>query len=116
MGFDVRRWAGAKYLEPGAHITGQLRAENILVGGEVHGNIQATSRVELLKSGNLIGDVKGGSLTVAAGSRMQGRVESGSDHDRVKLLPGSFKDPGTSLLQRDPSDGCIEDEDAKNKE
>lgn len=64
-------------IEPGAHISGQIRAENILVGGEVHGNIYANSRVELLKSGTLIGDLKAGSLAVAAGSRMRGKVEFG---------------------------------------
>lgn len=66
-------------IEPGAHISGQLRAENILVGGEVDGNIHANSRVEFLKSGTLNGDLKAGSLAVAAGSRMRGKVEFGWD-------------------------------------
>ena len=68
-------------IEPGAHVTGDLRAGTINVGGEVQGNIQATMRVQLLQSGTLIGDVKAGSLTVAAGSRMRGKVEFGWEEE-----------------------------------
>ncbi len=63
-------------IESGAQVTGDLRAATINVGGEVQGNIQA-KRVQLMQSGTLIGDLKAGSLTVAAGSRMRGKVEFG---------------------------------------
>lgn len=66
-------------VESGAHVAGEIRADNILVGGEVHGNVHADSQVQLLNSGTLIGDLKAGSLTVAAGSRMRGKVEFGWD-------------------------------------
>lgn len=66
-------------VESGAHVAGEIRADTILVGGEVHGNVHADSQVQLLESGTLIGDLKAGSLTVAAGSRMRGKVEFGWD-------------------------------------
>jgi len=66
-------------VEPGSHISGEIRAENVVVRGEVEGNIQATSQVELLDSGVVIGDLKASSLTVAAGSHMRGKVEFGWD-------------------------------------
>ncbi len=64
-------------IEPGAKVTGQVRANTVVVGGELEGNIDAASRVELLETGMLTGDLKAASLTVAAGSRMRGRVEFG---------------------------------------
>jgi cytoskeletal protein CcmA (bactofilin family) len=64
-------------IEAGARLTGQVRANTVVVGGELEGNIEAASRVELLETGTLTGDLKAGSLTVAAGSRMRGRVEFG---------------------------------------
>jgi cytoskeletal protein CcmA (bactofilin family) len=64
-------------VEPEAHISGKIRAENLVIKGEVEGNIQAMSRVELSESGAILGDLKTLTLTVAAGSRMRGRVESG---------------------------------------
>lgn len=66
-------------IEPGAHLTGGVRANTVVVGGELEGNIDAASRVELLQTGVLNGDLKAGSLTVAAGSRMRGRAEFGWD-------------------------------------
>jgi cytoskeletal protein CcmA (bactofilin family) len=64
-------------IEAGAQLTGEVRADAVIVGGELSGNIEAATRVELLNTGVLNGDLKAGSLTVAAGSRMRGRVEFG---------------------------------------
>jgi cytoskeletal protein CcmA (bactofilin family) len=68
---------GEVTVEAGATVTGEVRADAVLVGGEVHGNIASRSRVDLRESGMLIGDLKAVSLTVAAGSRMRGQVEFG---------------------------------------
>jgi cytoskeletal protein CcmA (bactofilin family) len=66
-------------IEAGAKLTGGVRAHTVVIGGELEGNIDAASRVELLQTGVLNGDLKAGSLTVAAGSRMRGRAEFGWD-------------------------------------
>ena len=58
-------------IEQGAKITGSVRANTVVVGGELEGNIDAATRVELLQTGVLNGDLKAGSLTVAAGSRQR---------------------------------------------
>jgi cytoskeletal protein CcmA (bactofilin family) len=64
-------------IESGAKVTGGVRANTVVIGGELQGNIEAASKVELLETGVLNGDLKAGSLTVAAGSRMRGQVEFG---------------------------------------
>jgi cytoskeletal protein CcmA (bactofilin family) len=66
-------------IEAGAKVTGGVRANTVVIGGELEGNIDVASRVELLQTGVLNGDLKAGSLTVAAGSRMRGRAEFGWD-------------------------------------
>jgi cytoskeletal protein CcmA (bactofilin family) len=71
-------------IESGAKLTGSVRAQTVIVGGELEGNIDAASRVELLQTGVLNGDLKAGSLTVAAGSRMRGRAEFGWDEKASK--------------------------------
>lgn len=78
-------------IEPGAHISGEVRAENVVLKGNVEGNIHATSRVQLLEAGVLIGDLKAASLTVAAGSRMRGKVEFGwgePEAEKVQISAG----------------------------
>ena len=64
-------------LDTGAHLEGLVKASVVVVGGELIGNIENAKRVELLEGGVISGDVKAGSLTVAAGSRMRGQVEFG---------------------------------------
>jgi cytoskeletal protein CcmA (bactofilin family) len=71
-------------IEAGAKVTGGVRANTVIIGGELEGNIDAAARVELLQTGILNGDLKAGSLTVAAGSRMRGRAEFGWDEKGVK--------------------------------
>ena len=66
-------------IDSGAKITGSVRARTVTIGGELDGNIDAASRVELLSTGVLNGDLKAASLTVAAGSRMRGNVSFGWD-------------------------------------
>ena len=68
-------------LDTGAHLEGLVKASVVVVGGELIGNIENAKRVELLEGGVISGDVKAGSLTVAAGSRMRGQVEFGWDGD-----------------------------------
>ena len=66
-------------IEPGAKITGSVRASTVTIAGDLEGNIEGASKVELLASGVLNGDLKAGSLTVASGSRMRGNVSFGWD-------------------------------------
>ncbi len=64
-------------LDTGAKLEGHVKAAVVIVSGELIGNIENAKRVELLETGVINGDVKAGSLTVAAGSRMRGQVEFG---------------------------------------
>ena len=66
-------------LDAGARLEGNVKASVVSVGGELIGNIENVRKVELLETGVINGDVKAGSLTVAAGSRMRGQVEFGYD-------------------------------------
>jgi len=72
-------------IEQGARLTGQVRAHSVVVAGELQGNIEGATKVELLESGVIAGDVKSGSLTVAAGSRMRGQVEFGWEEKPQKM-------------------------------
>ena len=69
-------------IEQGAKVAGGVAASKVILAGELDGNIESAQQVELLQSGVINGDLKAGSLTVAAGSRIRGHVECGwSDKD-----------------------------------
>src|SRR5450755_559678 len=75
-------------MDSGAHLTGQVLAGIVVVGGELQGNIESAKRVDVLEGGVIVGDVKAGSITVAAGSRMRGHVEFGWEDEKGKIKPG----------------------------
>ena len=68
-------------IDQGARVSGGVSAQKVSLAGELDGNIESAQQVELLPSGMVNGDVKAGSLTVAAGSRIRGHVECGWDKD-----------------------------------
>ena len=81
-------------IEPGAKLTGGVKAKTVTVGGELEGNIDAASAVELASTGVMNGDLKAGTLTVSAGSRMRGRVEFGWDPTGASSPKSGKEGPG----------------------
>ena len=69
-------------IEAGAKLTGGVRADKVTIAGELEGNVEEASLVNLLQTGVVLGDLKAGSLTVAAGARVRGQAEFGWDDDK----------------------------------
>jgi len=63
-----------------ARLNGTLRARQVALAGKLEGNIESAERVELLDTAVLIGDLRTGTLTIAAGSRVRGSIECGWEH------------------------------------
>lgn len=70
-------------IEHGAKVNGSVRAERVTIAGELTGNIETASHVELLQSGALTGDVKSSTFSVAKGSKMRGQAEFGWDDGKA---------------------------------
>ena len=66
-------------IENGAKRNGGVKAKQVVVAGELEGNIDSAAKVELLDSAVLVGDVKTGVLIVNAGSKIRGHIECGWD-------------------------------------
>jgi len=81
-------------IETGAKLSGSVRADKVTIAGELEGNVEVASHVELLPTGIVIGDLKAGSLTVAAGARMRGHAEFGWD-DGKGSKPGNVRGAGS---------------------
>jgi cytoskeletal protein CcmA (bactofilin family) len=69
-------------VEVGAKLTGAVRAHTVTIAGELEGNVEQATRVDLLQTGVVIGDVKAGALAVAPGARMRGHAEFGWEDDK----------------------------------
>jgi cytoskeletal protein CcmA (bactofilin family) len=80
--------SGNLIIDRGARIAATINAETVSIQGELEGNVFANAQVALLESGQVIGDIKAATLTVAAGSRMRGNVEFGwSKAESEKISP-----------------------------
>jgi len=66
-------------IEAGAKLTGSVRADKVTIAGELEGNVVEASRIDLLQTGTVIGDLKTRSLAVAAGATMRGKAEFGGE-------------------------------------
>src|SRR5215467_4143352 len=67
-------------IAPDITIEGKIEGSgSVRVAGKLEGNIEESSRVDLQQTGVVSGDLKAGSLTVAAGARMRGHAEFGWD-------------------------------------
>lgn len=79
-------------IDQGAKVSGGVSANKVTLAGELDGNITSAQQVDVLPSGAINGDLKAGSLTVAAGSRIRGHVECGwgkDDKPAAKAETGS---------------------------
>jgi cytoskeletal protein CcmA (bactofilin family) len=85
---------GNLHVDAGAKVEGQVRASEVIISGELQGNIDGAKRVELQQGGTITGDVKAGSLTVAPGSRMRGAVDFGFEDSKSGSVPSA----ATTLL------------------
>jgi len=68
---------GDLFVNEQAQLNGTLRARQVTLAGKLDGHIESAEKVELLDTAILIGDLKTGTLTIAAGSRVRGTIQCG---------------------------------------
>jgi len=77
---------GLLYIKEGASITADIRARDIIVGGMVHGNIEATEKLEILATGKIYGNVRTARFRVADGVVFEGKCEMLRDSDTIDVF------------------------------
>ena len=68
---------GLLVLGAGATARARVDVDELVVGGEIEGDVRARQRVELLASGCIRGDVETPRLVIAEGGRLLGRCTTG---------------------------------------
>ncbi len=66
---------GLLVVGPQAKIKGDVVSDEVILGGEIRGNIFAKKRLELLESAKLYGDIKTAKLKIADGVIFEGKCE-----------------------------------------
>ena len=77
---------GFLYIDDGAEIEANVRAESVIVGGMVRGNIEATQRVEMLPSARIYGNVKTAAVRIEDGVSFEGKCQMVKNSDAVDVF------------------------------
>jgi cytoskeletal protein CcmA (bactofilin family) len=59
-----------------AVIRGDIRASNVLVSGEIHGNTVAEERIEILTPARIFGDIQSPEIIMGAGAVFEGKCQT----------------------------------------
>lgn len=70
----------------GADVRADIRARDIIVGGTVHGNIEASHRLDVLATGRIFGNIRTAQFRVADGVIFEGTCEMIRDADALDVF------------------------------
>lgn len=60
---------------PNAHVSGEITASEVIVFGEVSGNLLASGRIEIKNHGSVIGDLTTSRIMIEDGAYFKGAIE-----------------------------------------
>jgi cytoskeletal protein CcmA (bactofilin family) len=81
-------------------VEGEIRANNVLIGGLLHGKVNATGKVEITKNADFYGDIKAHSIAIEEGAFFKGEIELGRDpHKNDGSVGKQMKETGYKSKQ-----------------
>ncbi len=60
---------------PGAQLTSEIHAGDIVAFGKIMGNVHARGRVDIKKDGSITGDISSARISIEDGAYFKGRIE-----------------------------------------
>jgi len=103
---------GSVVLMPGACWKGNIAADNIIVAGEVQGDVTAQDKLELTATAHIHGDLAGPTITIAEGAVYEGQVHT-AKRGQVKHFKERRDAERTSYLAPGPTSGAAGDKNDK---
>jgi cytoskeletal protein CcmA (bactofilin family) len=81
---------------PNGKVQAGIKAREIVVLGAIHGNVDATDKIDIRKDAKLVGDIKAARIVIEDGAYFKGSI------DIVKPEPGKQQAP-TQKVQPPPA-------------
>jgi cytoskeletal protein CcmA (bactofilin family) len=70
----------------GAHLEAKVSGRNVLIAGEVRGQVEASGKLELTLTGKLFGGLRASKMYVEEGAVFQGECKTFADAEPVAML------------------------------
>ena len=77
---------GFLYISEGATVRAEIRAERVIVGGTLHGNLEVSREVEMLPGCVVYGNVRAGKIRIADGVVFEGRCEMVRNSESIDIF------------------------------
>ena len=87
---------------PEGKVKAEIQAARVVIYGSVHGNISVRERVEIYKTGTVVGDLVAPGISIEDGAYFKGKIEilrEGSDEEE-RPLPTQTFNPSAPLASR----------------
>jgi cytoskeletal protein CcmA (bactofilin family) len=68
---------------PNSHVDGEIKAREVIVSGQVNGNINARDRLEIKKGSSVVGDMSTARIMIEEGAYFKGAIEIDSSNTQV---------------------------------
>jgi cytoskeletal protein CcmA (bactofilin family) len=81
-------------LSESAEVKGEIKAERIIIGGKVDGNVRAQELVEIKSKGKVFGDIFTPKLAIIEGAELNGKVEMKKEERKVIELELKAREMG----------------------
>ncbi len=78
--------SGFLYVEEGAVVKADIKVGSIVIGGIIHGNVEATEKLEMLATGQVFGNVRTSKLRIADGVLFEGKCEMIKEAEDVNIF------------------------------
>ena len=87
------------FLGSGGRLEGEIRAQNVRIGGHMKGDIIASGKVEIAKEANFSGNIKSKGISVEQGAFFEAYVKLGRESPGTKTQKEiSSEKPTTKLV------------------
>ena len=81
-------------LSESAEVKGEIKAERIIIGGKMDGNVRAQELVEIKSKGKVFGDIFTPKLAIIEGAELNGKVEMKKEERKVIELELKAREMG----------------------
>ncbi|HLH01187.1 MAG TPA: polymer-forming cytoskeletal protein [Bryobacteraceae bacterium] len=72
---------------PNARVQAGLKAREIVIQGSIHGNVDATDKIDIKKEAKLVGDIKTSRIVIEDGAYFKGSIDISKPNAPAKPVP-----------------------------
>jgi cytoskeletal protein CcmA (bactofilin family) len=81
---------------PNARVQAGLKAREIVIQGSIHGNVDATDKIDIKKEAKLVGDIKTSRIVIEDGAYFKGSIDISKPNVAAKPVPAPAAQTSTA--------------------